>query len=740
MNSAATNVSVSTTSASALTTSTSIDYMSQAITTTVGSAVQPITISMGPSSIIKTITTNQPVQASSIVPNISVAAGTTVNSSVSSVPTTIIAPVTGAINLSNLSQPPPPPPQPIAIAVGPSSIIKTVTTNQQVQASSIAAPTIIPITTNNSINNEVPTLVTSSMPSSTPIALIHSNVSTPSISIAGGAAVNASVNSVPTSIMTPVTGAVNLTQSQPTQQPITISMGPSSIIKSMPPNQSVQAPSIVPIRVPITTNSSSIGNEPLPLVTSSMQSTIAALPHTAGGNNLSKINLTTTSTTATTHLQQQVLVQQQQHHHHHQVVQAPSPASVVLATTAAPPPPQNGNSSPQQSGSFQRLKVEDALSYLDQVKFRFSEQPQVYNDFLDIMKEFKSQAIDTPGVIHRVSNLFRGHSELIVGFNTFLPPGYKIEIKMNEMNVSMPDATYTVLMNSGPIPHHNNITIAPNPAMRNAMANVSNNTQHQPILPTIHPPVTSSFSNALQTMRVSGDHVASHHNMVGVNNIPGAQIVPGLAPSRIETGPLNNSSLNSLNTASGGVVQANSMHHRNSGHVVPISISNSGSMSLTMGIPKENQQPGVHQLPPPQIQPQNSFNDPRRSPPLEFNHAITYVNKIKNRFLHQPETYKQFLDILQNYQKEQRNKETSQHYRKSNESEVYARVAKLFQNQEDLLEEFSQFLPEANSAAVAAASEASGMHYSNSGVPSHNASTVGGQLHPSNAHNSVHNT
>ena len=39
-----------------------------------------------------------------------------------------------------------------------------------------------------------------------------------------------------------------------------------------------------------------------------------------------------------------------------------------------------------QPPSFQRLKVEDALSYLDQVKFKFGNQPQVYNDFLDIMK------------------------------------------------------------------------------------------------------------------------------------------------------------------------------------------------------------------------------------------------------------------------------------------------------------------------------------------------------------------
>lgn len=41
-------------------------------------------------------------------------------------------------------------------------------------------------------------------------------------------------------------------------------------------------------------------------------------------------------------------------------------------------------------------------------------------------------SIDTPGVIQRVSNLFKGHPELIVGFNTFLPPGYKIEVQAND--------------------------------------------------------------------------------------------------------------------------------------------------------------------------------------------------------------------------------------------------------------------------------------------------------------------
>ena len=52
-------------------------------------------------------------------------------------------------------------------------------------------------------------------------------------------------------------------------------------------------------------------------------------------------------------------------------------------------------------------------------------------------QEFKSQSIDTPGVISRVSMLFKGHPELIVGFNNFLPPGYKIKVEMNEQTTGL---------------------------------------------------------------------------------------------------------------------------------------------------------------------------------------------------------------------------------------------------------------------------------------------------------------
>lgn len=48
-----------------------------------------------------------------------------------------------------------------------------------------------------------------------------------------------------------------------------------------------------------------------------------------------------------------------------------------------------------------------------------------------IMFAFFTNSIDTPGVINRVSQLFHGHPDLVLGFNAFLPPGYRIEIPKN---------------------------------------------------------------------------------------------------------------------------------------------------------------------------------------------------------------------------------------------------------------------------------------------------------------------
>ncbi|KAI0336648.1 hypothetical protein GY45DRAFT_1332746 [Cubamyces sp. BRFM 1775] len=111
-----------------------------------------------------------------------------------------------------------------------------------------------------------------------------------------------------------------------------------------------------------------------------------------------------------------------------------------------------GQTPTDYAGPERPLNVSDALSYLDQVKMQFSERPDVYNKFLDIMKDFKSQLIDTPGVIERVSNLFHGHPALIQGFNTFLPAGYRIETTAhpdpNYITVTTPAGTTTQATNS----------------------------------------------------------------------------------------------------------------------------------------------------------------------------------------------------------------------------------------------------------------------------------------------------
>lgn len=51
-------------------------------------------------------------------------------------------------------------------------------------------------------------------------------------------------------------------------------------------------------------------------------------------------------------------------------------------------------------------------------------------------------SIDTPGVIRRVSQLFHEHPDLIVGFNAFLPLGYRIDIPKNgKLNIQSPLAS-----------------------------------------------------------------------------------------------------------------------------------------------------------------------------------------------------------------------------------------------------------------------------------------------------------
>ncbi|CAF4528545.1 unnamed protein product [Rotaria socialis] len=284
----------------------------------------------------------------------------------------------------------------------------------------------------------------------------------------------------------------------------------------------------------------------------------------------------------------------------------------------------NTSTSGQGQSASSRLKVEDALSYLDKVKNQFALQPQVYNQFLDIMKEFKSQricfiSIDTQEVINRVSTLFHGHPDLIVGFNTFLPPGYKIEVSNDHhgyIQVTHPtlgtesiaiggsSSTYNLAITTPTSTTYHSSTIRQTSNLLNQdndeTQQVKNETPQPPINPTTH----------------------------AVNTLISAASAPQL-PYFGTTGGFNLSTkthkqptLNTTTTTTAAAAAA--------------------ATTTTTNINNNNN---------------NSTN--ANGQPVEFNHAINYVNKIKNRFHQNPNVYKTFLEILHTYQKQQKDAKES---------------------------------------------------------------------------------
>ncbi|KAF6734870.1 Paired amphipathic helix protein Sin3b [Oryzias melastigma] len=262
-----------------------------------------------------------------------------------------------------------------------------------------------------------------------------------------------------------------------------------------------------------------------------------------------------------------------------------------------------------QQQHFQKLKVEDALSYLDQVKIRFANDPGIYNKFLDIMKEFKSQSIDTPGVINRVSQLFHGHPDLVLGFNAFLPPGYRIEIPKNGM--AFLQSPFSAQVSPGQ--YSKNLT---------------------------PPAVGTSSGTAFTVHTEAGPVQASEVKVPLSDSLSSSSTGPAEPPSRL---------------------------------------------SLPLTSKESHNQATISSVSPPASE----------TSPVEFDSAISYVNKIKNRFLDHPEIYRAFLEILHTYQKEQLEAKESRGSSGMTEDEVFSKVASLFKGQEDLLAEFGQFLPDA---------------------------------------------
>lgn len=285
-----------------------------------------------------------------------------------------------------------------------------------------------------------------------------------------------------------------------------------------------------------------------------------------------------------------------------------------------------------------RLKVEDALSYLDQVKLQFERTPDVYDQFLEIMKEFKSQSIDTPGVIQRVSNLFKGHNDLIEGFNTFLPPGYKIEVSHNDqVHFTAPNSSMTSIVQTFGTGPSGSFTITKPKASST-------------------PPITSTAATTVLNLAIGG--VKNEPQNSGAQGSNSALNLNKQAASQLQA-LRSTGSINFSTTAL--QQQAQALIYNVSNQTPPPSSSANAQTSISA---LSIQQPVVVQ--PLQTNPANngaaatpssSSSSSAATPPsqVEFGHAITYVNKIKSRFHNQPDVYKSFLEILHTYQKQQKN-------------------------------------------------------------------------------------
>lgn len=315
--------------------------------------------------------------------------------------------------------------------------------------------------------------------------------------------------------------------------------------------------------------------------------------------------------------------------------------------------------------------LNDALSYLDQVKVRFVDQPDVYNRFLDIMKDFKSQAIDTPGVIQRVSTLFNGHPALIQGFNTFLPPGYRIECGTEDnpdaIRVTTPSGTNTLSMPRAGRPFETTTNeIGPSSGAGR---------------PDYYDQSRPGWQQTPQPQGQQQGHPGSYS--------PGSRMMgPSLYQQEAQAPGQEHHYGYTTQEQQGAAALSHQQDHRGVAQL-------QGAASAASGMGRPGMMPTSGAGPNASLtQPMNSLAgvggmlqgghaDLNKRGPVEFNHAISYVNKIKNRFSSAPEIYKQFLEILQTYQRESKPIQ-----------DVYAQVTQLFNTAPDLLEDFKQFLPE----------------------------------------------
>ncbi|CAI9109579.1 OLC1v1009424C2 [Oldenlandia corymbosa var. corymbosa] len=112
-------------------------------------------------------------------------------------------------------------------------------------------------------------------------------------------------------------------------------------------------------------------------------------------------------------------------------IQSPSWPFGAVPAFSRPPAPRGaaGKGGGGKGRKPAGLTADDALCYLTEVQTAFKDKKEKYQMFIDIMKDFHNQRIDSKAVLTKVKAVFKHHPALIHGFNAFLPRGYEITLK-----------------------------------------------------------------------------------------------------------------------------------------------------------------------------------------------------------------------------------------------------------------------------------------------------------------------
>ena len=66
------------------------------------------------------------------------------------------------------------------------------------------------------------------------------------------------------------------------------------------------------------------------------------------------------------------------------------------------------------------------MRYIRNVKWTYVHHPEVYEQFFKVLKNFNGKRTSEVDTIHHIVSLFQDHPDLVLGFNFFLPEGYRV--------------------------------------------------------------------------------------------------------------------------------------------------------------------------------------------------------------------------------------------------------------------------------------------------------------------------